>query len=78
MYGIAFMGPPAYAMRALGDQISSCIVAQSAAVPTMPWNGSSLTVSFSVSDIEIHEHRSFSFDCLQRNQTLFNWNTIQL
>ena len=42
---IAFMGPPASAMRALGDKISSCIVAQSVNVPTMAWNGSALTVS---------------------------------
>ncbi len=31
-------------MRALGDKISSTIVAQSALVPTMPWSGSGITV----------------------------------
>ena len=31
-------------MRALGDKISSTIVAQSAEVPCMPWSGSGLTV----------------------------------
>lgn len=34
-----FIGPPASAMRSLGDKISSTIVAQSADVPTMGWSG---------------------------------------
>ncbi|KAI8890576.1 acetyl-CoA carboxylase [Backusella circina FSU 941] len=34
-----FIGPPASAMRSLGDKISSTIVAQSAQVPTMGWSG---------------------------------------
>jgi len=38
--GITFMGPPAKAMRSLGDKIASSIVAQSAGVPTLDWNGS--------------------------------------
>lgn len=42
--GIVFMGPPGSAMRSLGDKISSSIVAQSADVPTMPWNGTGLAV----------------------------------
>ncbi|KAI9178751.1 acetyl-coenzyme-A carboxylase [Blastocladiella emersonii ATCC 22665] len=37
--GIVFIGPPGNAMRALGDKISSTIVAQSANVPTMGWSG---------------------------------------
>ena len=37
--GIMFLGPPSGAMRALGDKISSCIVAQSADLPTLPWSG---------------------------------------
>jgi acetyl-CoA carboxylase/biotin carboxylase 1 len=37
--GIVFIGPPGSAMRALGDKISSTIVAQSAQVPTMGWSG---------------------------------------
>jgi acetyl-CoA carboxylase / biotin carboxylase 1 len=41
---IAFLGPPGSSMRALGDKISSTIVAQSADVPCMPWSGSGLTV----------------------------------
>eukprot|EP00043_Microstomoeca_roanoka_P013840 m.136036 g.136036 ORF g.136036 m.136036 type:complete len:2298 (+) comp15862_c0_seq1:167-7060(+) len=41
---IIFMGPPAYAMRSLGDKISSSIVAQSANVPTLPWSGSGLSI----------------------------------
>lgn len=42
--GIAFIGPPAGAMQALGDKISSMIVAQSARVPCLPWSGTGITV----------------------------------
>lgn len=38
-----FIGPPASAMRSLGDKISSTIVAQSAQVPTMGWSGDGIT-----------------------------------
>ena len=41
--GIMFLGPSAGAMRALGDKISSCIVAQSAQLPTLAWSGSGIT-----------------------------------
>ena len=39
------VGPPANAMWALGDKIASSIVAQTADVPTLPWNGSGETYS---------------------------------
>lgn len=39
---ITFLGPRDKAMHALGDKIASCIIAQTADVPTMPWNGDSL------------------------------------
>ena len=39
---IAFIGPPAGPMHALGDKIGSTILAQSAGVPCVPWNGSRL------------------------------------
>ena len=39
-HNIAFLGPPQHAMWALGDKIASCIVAQTASVPTLPWSGS--------------------------------------
>jgi acetyl-CoA carboxylase/biotin carboxylase 1 len=42
--GITFIGPPSGAMQALGDKISSMIVAQTAQVPCLPWSGSGLTV----------------------------------
>eukprot|EP01128_Nolandella_sp_AFSM9_P005972 TRINITY_DN2995_c0_g1_i1.p1 TRINITY_DN2995_c0_g1~~TRINITY_DN2995_c0_g1_i1.p1 ORF type:complete len:2209 (+),score=622.06 TRINITY_DN2995_c0_g1_i1:78-6704(+) len=42
---IAFLGPPGNAMRSLGDKISSSVVAQSADVPTLPWNGMDLTLN---------------------------------
>ena len=34
------VGPSEQAMWALGDKIASTIIAQSANVPTLPWNGS--------------------------------------
>ncbi|CAC5416435.1 ACACA [Mytilus coruscus] len=43
---IIFIGPPEYAMWALGDKIASSIVAQTANVPTLPWSGSGLTVDW--------------------------------
>jgi biotin carboxylase len=39
-HDITFIGPPENAMWALGDKIASSILAQSADVPTLPWNGS--------------------------------------
>jgi acetyl-CoA carboxylase/biotin carboxylase 1 len=39
---IVFIGPPASAMRALGDKIASTIVAQSANVPCVDWSGQGL------------------------------------
>ncbi|PRD22974.1 UNVERIFIED_CONTAM: Acaca [Trichonephila clavipes] len=47
--GIAFMGPPEKAMWSLGDKIASSIVAQTAGIPTLPWSGSVLDFSFSLS-----------------------------
>eukprot|EP00948_MAST-09A_sp_MAST-9A-sp1_P001988 g1988.t1 len=41
---IIFIGPSGTAMRALGDKIGSTIIAQSADVPCIAWNGSHLTV----------------------------------
>lgn len=39
---IVFIGPPASAMRSLGDKIASTIVAQSANVPCVDWSGKGL------------------------------------
>nr|XP_039264326.1 acetyl-CoA carboxylase-like isoform X1 [Styela clava] len=41
---IAFLGPSASAMWALGDKVASSIVAQSVDVPTLPWSGSGLSL----------------------------------
>ena len=41
---IVFIGPPASAMRALGDKIASTIVAQSASVPCVDWSGHGITI----------------------------------
>lgn len=43
---IAFIGPPEKAMWALGDKIASSIVAQTAEIPTLPWSGSGILISF--------------------------------
>lgn len=43
---IAFVGPPATAMRDLGDKIASTIVAQSADIPCVPWSGVGTTVDY--------------------------------
>ncbi|KAJ8902947.1 hypothetical protein NDN08_006265 [Rhodosorus marinus] len=44
--GIAFMGPGADAMYALGDKVASTILAQSAQVPTVSWSGDGLRVRY--------------------------------
>lgn len=44
--GIVFIGPPADAMRDLGDKIASTIVAQSAGVSCVPWSGAGVTVNY--------------------------------
>lgn len=49
--GITFIGPPAAPMRALGDKIGSTIIAQSAGVPTIPWNGAHLRASYKTSGL---------------------------
>ncbi|GKZ24211.1 acetyl-coenzyme-A carboxylase [Aspergillus brasiliensis] len=46
---IIFIGPPASAMRSLGDKISSTIVAQHAGVPCIPWSGTG------VDDVRVDE-----------------------
>ncbi len=44
---VAFMGPPAKAMRDLGDKIASTLVAQSASVNCVPWSGSHIKLNYS-------------------------------
>ncbi|EGF84402.1 hypothetical protein BATDEDRAFT_18673 [Batrachochytrium dendrobatidis JAM81] len=41
---VVFIGPPASAMRSLGDKIASTIVAQSANVPCVHWSGDGITI----------------------------------
>ena len=43
---IVFIGPPAKPMHALGDKIGSTIIAQSAGVPTIAWNGAGVTMNY--------------------------------
>eukprot|EP00835_Amoeboradix_gromovi_P003283 NODE_211_length_14581_cov_0.368941.p1 type:complete len:1949 gc:universal NODE_211_length_14581_cov_0.368941:9406-3560(-) len=51
--GILFIGPNATAMRALGDKIGSMILAQSAGVPCIPWNGKDIHIE-NISDIDLY------------------------
>eukprot|EP00200_Dunaliella_tertiolecta_P012627 CAMPEP_0202373002 /NCGR_PEP_ID=MMETSP1127-20130417/4091_1 /ASSEMBLY_ACC=CAM_ASM_000462 /TAXON_ID=3047 /ORGANISM="Dunaliella tertiolecta, Strain CCMP1320" /LENGTH=2753 /DNA_ID=CAMNT_0048969731 /DNA_START=204 /DNA_END=8465 /DNA_ORIENTATION=+ len=44
--GIRFLGPHEAAMAALGDKVGSTILAQAAGVPTLPWSGSGVAISF--------------------------------
>jgi len=41
--GIRFLGPPAEAMRAVGDKIRAKHVAEAAGVPVVPWSGGAVT-----------------------------------
>ncbi|RHZ27040.1 hypothetical protein DYB31_000172 [Aphanomyces astaci] len=43
---ILFVGPSGKPMRALGDKIGSTIIAQSAKVPTISWNGDGIIVDY--------------------------------
>jgi len=43
---IVFVGPPGAPMYALGDKIGSTIIAQSAKVPTIAWNGQELEADY--------------------------------
>lgn len=43
---VTFIGPPPEPMQALGDKIGSTIIAQSANVPTIAWNGDGLVVDY--------------------------------
>ena len=43
---MTFIGPAAEPMQALGDKIGSTIIAQSAGVPTIAWNGDDLKVDY--------------------------------
>ncbi|CAE7756610.1 Acaca, partial [Symbiodinium microadriaticum] len=43
---VAFAGPPAGPMQALGDKIGSTIIAQSAGVPCIGWNGQDIRIDY--------------------------------
>eukprot|EP00698_Gefionella_okellyi_P010265 TRINITY_DN2654_c0_g1_i1.p1 TRINITY_DN2654_c0_g1~~TRINITY_DN2654_c0_g1_i1.p1 ORF type:complete len:2219 (-),score=529.05 TRINITY_DN2654_c0_g1_i1:1486-8142(-) len=43
--GIVFIGPGEYAMQALGDKISSTLLAQSTNVTCLPWSGSDIRIN---------------------------------
>lgn len=60
--GITFIGPPASAMDALGDKIASTIVAQSALVPTLSWNGDGVTIPMPEGQAVIQEVPDFVYE----------------
>ena len=41
--GLVFIGPPAKAMRQLGDKIEAKLLAERTGVPVAPWSGGSVT-----------------------------------
>lgn len=43
---VTFIGPPAEPMHALGDKIGSTIIAQSAGVPVIGWNGDDIRIDY--------------------------------
>ncbi|CAI7906126.1 unnamed protein product [Closterium sp. NIES-54] len=53
--GIAFLGPSAHSMAALGDKIGSTLIAQTARVPTIPWSGSNILLPDDQCRTEIEE-----------------------
>jgi len=61
--GIAFFGPTAPVMHALGDKIASTILAQSSGTPCIPWNGDGITATIQA-DGSIPEE-PFKKACLQ-------------
>jgi len=61
--GITFLGPTAPVMHALGDKIASTILAQTAGVPVIPWNGLGITAEI-LSDGSIPQE-PFEKACLQ-------------
>ncbi len=52
-HNVIFIGPPGPPMHALGDKIGSTIIAQSAGVPTIAWNGGDIRMDYKSSGGEI-------------------------
>lgn len=65
-HGICFLGPPARAMWALGDKVTSMIVAQTANVPTMPWSGSGLIAPYQEDALDGSEKVRISEELFER------------
>lgn len=53
-------------MRALGDKIGSTIIAQSAGVPTIAWNGDGITVRVSGFAVTLNYQYVYMSVCLCR------------
>lgn len=68
-HGIQFIGPPEHAMWALGDKIASSILAQSANVPTLPWNGMDLNIPDA-------QERVAAGECITVPEELYNKGVI--
>eukprot|EP01114_Cavostelium_apophysatum_P005452 TRINITY_DN1646_c0_g1_i1.p1 TRINITY_DN1646_c0_g1~~TRINITY_DN1646_c0_g1_i1.p1 ORF type:complete len:2220 (-),score=642.37 TRINITY_DN1646_c0_g1_i1:15-6674(-) len=62
---IAFIGPPATAMHDLGDKIASTLIAQSANVNCVPWNGTGITVNYAEEGIPEATYRSATVATLE-------------
>eukprot|EP01117_Protostelium_nocturnum_P006363 TRINITY_DN2299_c0_g1_i1.p1 TRINITY_DN2299_c0_g1~~TRINITY_DN2299_c0_g1_i1.p1 ORF type:complete len:2212 (+),score=828.58 TRINITY_DN2299_c0_g1_i1:166-6801(+) len=62
---IAFIGPPSKAMHDLGDKIASTLIAQSARVNCVAWNGSKIVVDYSKDGIPPEVYRSACVETLE-------------
>lgn len=67
---IAFIGPPAPAMHALGDKIGSSLIAQAAKVPTLPWSGKGLVVDYKTEGIPASTFRKATVQSVEEAQAV--------
>lgn len=62
---IAFIGPPPGPMHALGDKIGSTIIAQSASVPCIAWNGAGLRVDYKREGLPVDVYAKASLETVE-------------
>jgi acetyl-CoA carboxylase/biotin carboxylase 1 len=53
---VSFIGPPAGPMQALGDKIGSTIIAQSAGVPVIGWNGDGIVIDYAKDGLTVETY----------------------
>lgn len=67
---ITFIGPPAGPMHALGDKIGSTIIAQSADVRTIAWNGDGIKVDYAANGLPDDVYDSANVRSVEQAQTV--------